>query len=292
MDRLIAYVSDGINNVSVFDVDDLFAGKNAAYSTSETHFKSKAEAGEYEKFVDVRRCRISQVLPLPLRARSLKGYEILSEEDVSPDALPADLKSTQKLALDNEQTKDKLWERRLLDLSMKNTLLNFSPVKGVAHVLSNEPDETMDALTQAGEMTLAPASAALNGLKQADKAFGAKTAWKGLKELIELENRSGILRTVLDEKTLTETVSRLMRKSKEADEESGTKILYLALGFLKWYSREDGEERYAPLVLQPVTLKKSKGGAGYAIALTDDDVSVNATLLEYLKQELNIKILK
>ncbi|MBQ3505690.1 MAG: DUF4011 domain-containing protein [Clostridia bacterium] len=290
MDRLIAYVSDGINNVSVFDVDDLFAGKNAAYSTSETHFKSKAEAGEYEKFVDVRRCRISQVLPLPLRARSLKGYEILSEEDVSPDALPADLKSTQKLALDNEQTKDKLWERRLLDLSMKNTLLNFSPVKGVAHVLSNEPDETMDALTQAGEMTLAPASAALNGLKQADKAFGAKTAWKGLKELIELENRSGILRTVLDEKTLTETVSRLMRKSKEADEESGTKILYLALGFLKWYSREDGEERYAPLVLQPVTLKKSKGGAGYAIALTDDDVSVNATLLEYLKQEFNVDI--
>ena len=290
MDRLGAYISDGINNLSVFDIDDLFAGKNAAYSTSETHFKRKAETGEYEKFVDIRRCRISQVFPLPLRARSLNGYEILSEADLSPDALPADLRSAQKLALDSEQTKDKQWERRLLDLSMKNTLLNFSPVKGVAHILSNTADDTMDALTQAGEMVLAPASSALDGVKSTDTDFGAKTAWKGLKELIELENRSGILRTVLDEKTLIETVSKLMRKSKEADEESGTKILYLAFGFLKWYSRDDGEKRYAPLVLQPVTLKKSKGGTGYAIALTDEDISVNATLLEYLKQEFNVDI--
>jgi len=58
---------------------------------------------------------------------------------------------------------------------------------------------------------------------------------------------------------LNETVSRLIKRSKEADEESGTKILYLALGFLKWYSREDGKEKYAPLVLKPIALKKGKG---------------------------------
>ena len=288
--RLTAYVSDGINNLSCFDVEDLFGDKNFAYTTSEAHFVQKAEAGYYDKYVDIRRCRISRVMPMPLRAKGLKGFEILSEEDSSPEIAPIDLKDTQKLALDSEQTKDKQWERRLLDLSMKNVLLNFSPTKTVAHIVSTDPDSTLDALSQEEELTLMPAVNEVAEFAKKKIHFGASSEIKSLKELIALENRSGFLRTYLDEKTLAETVTRLIKRNKEADEESGIKILYLALGFLKWYSREDGQERFAPLVLQPITLKKSRGGAGYAVAITDEDVSINATLLEYLKQEFNIDI--
>ncbi len=288
--RLNAYVSDGINNVSCFDVEDLFGDKNCAYTTSEAHFRQKIENGAFERYVDIRRCRISRITPLPLRARNLKGYEVLSEEDSSPFIAPADLTPTQKLSLDSELTKDKLWERRLLDLSMKNTLLNFSPTKTVVRLLSYDLDSTLDALTSVGELTLTTATAEVAEWDKKGLRFGLSSKVKRMRELIDLENRSGLLRTYHDEKTLTETVTRLMKRGKEADEESGTKILYLALGFLKWYSREDGEERYAPLVLQPITLKKSKGGNGYAVAATDEELSVNSTLLEYLKQEFNIDI--
>ncbi len=289
--RLSAYISDGINNVSCFDVEDLFSDKNAAYSTSETHFKQKLAAGSYyERYLDIRRCRISRVLPLPIRARNLKGYEILSEEDTSPDYQPTSLKEPQSFKLENDRTKDKQWERRLLDLSMKNTLLHFSTAKSVAHLLCSDLDETLDALSQNGETVLAPANHELTELAKRGLKFGASEETRRMRELIAIENRSGILRTYLDEKTLNETVTRLMKKNKEADEESGTKILYLALGFLKWYAREDGAEHFAPLVLQPVTLKRSKGGAGYSVVLSDEDISVNSTLLEYLKQEFNIDI--
>ncbi len=288
--RLDAYVADGINNVSCFDIHDVYSDKNAAYSTSEAHFKQKLDAGEYDRYLDIRRCRISQIMPLPLRARNLKGYEILREEDMSYDAAPKELTSSQKLSLDEEMTKDQLWERRLLDLSMKNTLLNFSPTKTVAHVLSSSADDTVDTLTENGEMTLAPVTTEARKIVENKVYFGASSQIKSLKELIGLENRSGVLRTYLEDAPLQETVTRLMRRNKEADEESGTKILYLALGFLKWYTREDGVEHFAPLVLQPVQLKKSKGGSGYSILLTDEESSVNATLLEYLKQEFNIDI--
>ncbi len=290
MARLCAYHSDGINNVSCFDVEDLFADKNAAYSTSEERFRRKAESGVYDRYVDVARCRMSRVLPLPLRARNLKGYEVLSEEDTSPDALPADLKNTQKLSIDNDRTKDKQWERRLLDLSMKNALLHFQPTKTVVHLVSQSADAALDALTEEKELELSPAVGESAEIAARKVYFGASTQVKGLRELIALENRSGIQRTYMDEKSLSETITRLIKRNKEADEESGTKILYLALGFLKWYSREDGAEHYAPLVLQPIVLKKSKGGAGYAVAITDEDVSLNSTLLEYLKQEFNIDI--
>ena len=286
--RLDAYVSDGINNVSCFDIEDVFSDKNAAYSTSEAHFKEKCGAGYYDKYVDVRRCRMSSVKPLPLRARNLKGYEILSEEDTAPDSAPLDLTASRKLSLDNDQTKDKQWERRLLDLSMKNALLHFASARSALHLLSADADSTLDALTKDGELTFAPANAEAFEITKRGVKFGASAEVKGMRELIALENRSGILRTYSDEKTLAETVSRLIKKNKETYEESGAKILYLALGFLKWYTREDGAEHYAPLVLQPVLLKKSKGGAGYAVALTDEEPSVNSTLLEYLKQEFNI----
>ena len=288
MGRLSAYMADGINNITCFDVEDIFSDKNAAYSTSEAHFKEKLEAGVYDRYVDVRRCRISRVLPLPLRARTLKGYEVLAEEDMAADSAPKELKTTQKLSLDDELTKDKQWERRLLDLSMKNTLLNFSPVKTVAHLLSTSVDETLDALTEQGEMSLAAATPEVLEIAKRKVYYNAAREVKRMKELIDLENRSGVLRTYLDETSLSETVTRLVRKNKEADEESGAKILYLAMGFLKWYTREDGEEHYAPLVLQPIQLKKSKGGAGYSVVLTDEEASVNSTLLEYLKQEFNI----
>ncbi len=288
--RLAAYCSDGINNVSFFDVEDLFSDKNAAYATSESHFKEKLAAGYYERYIDVCRCRISGVKPLPLRARNLKGYEILSEEDVAPDAAPLDLTARRKLSIDGEQTKDKQWERRLLDLSMKNALLHFSSAKSAVHLLSADADSTLDALVKEGELSFAPANAEALAIAKRGVKFGTSAEVKGMRELIALENRSGILRTYLDEQTLAETVTRLIKKNKETYEESGAKILYLALGFLKWYTREDGAQHFAPLVLQPVLLKKSKGGAGYAVSITDEEPSVNSTLLEYLKQEFNIDI--
>ncbi len=287
--RLSAYVSDGINNVSCFDVEDLFSDKNAAYTTSEAHFRQKLADGRYyERYLDVRRCRISGILPLPMRARNLKGYELLSETDASHDALPTDLTNTHGLKLQEEPSKHKQWERRLLDLSMKNTLLNFSPTKGVAHLCAADLDALLDALAQNGDTFLAAATREGLELGKKGPKYGISKEIGHLRELISIETRSGILRSYCDEETLLENVGRLMRKNKEAYEESGTKILYLALGFLRWYTREDGAEHYAPLVLQPIALKKSKGGAGYSLSLDSEEVSVNSTLLEYLKQEYNI----
>ena len=286
---LSKYAGDGINNVSCLDVEDLFSDKNCAFSTSETHFKEKIGAGNYyEKYVDIRRCRIAGIMPLPLREKGVKGYEVLSETQASPDAAPQNL-NLKKWKLEAKQTKNKQWERRLLDLSLKNALLNFTPERGAAHILSASPNQTYAAIEKHGEMQLIAASAQVTALTE-KVPFGASRNASALNELTVLEHSSGILRSYLAETELNETTARLIRKNKEAHEESGTKILYLAFGFLKWRTKDDGKELYAPLVLQPVTLKKSRGGQGVSLALTDEEFSVNSTLLEFLKQEFNVDI--
>ena len=111
-----------------------------------------------------------------------------------------------------------------------------------------------------------------------------------MKELISLELSGGNARATLPVAELNERASRLVRKGKEADEEAGTKILYLALGFLKWKSKEGGEENYAPLTLLPVSVKKARYAAEFTVQCADDELSVNSTLLEFLKQEFGVDI--
>ncbi|MBQ5926312.1 MAG: DUF4011 domain-containing protein, partial [Clostridia bacterium] len=285
-ERLKQYLSDGINNLSCFDIADLFSDKSVAYSTSEKHFIQKLDLGDYyDKYVDVKRARIGKIYPLPLKAKTVKGYEILSEEEASPDAMPKNLAERKNLSLSGKQTKDKQWERRLLDLSMKNALLNFLPEKGGLQVLSVSPDQTLATFIEKGECRLAPVSAAASGITAKKVRFNVQKELGVLKELVNMEIAGGVFRTLSSEPDFQERALRLYRKSKEAEEESGTKILYLAFGFLKWFTKDEKTPKFAPLVLQPVALKKAKGGEGFDVVSEGEEFSVNSTLLEFLKQE-------
>ncbi|MDE5897133.1 MAG: DUF4011 domain-containing protein, partial [Clostridia bacterium] len=94
-----------------------------------------------------------------------------------------------------------------------------------------------------------------------------------------------------DAKTTADEASKLLRRNREADEETGAKILYLAFGFLKYTTKEDSAPKHAPLVLLPVDLGRAKGNEDYAVKVSQQgEYFVNTTLLEFLKQEFNIDV--
>ncbi|MDE6274545.1 MAG: DUF4011 domain-containing protein, partial [Clostridiales bacterium] len=274
------YVSEGINNLSFFDVEDLFSEKSVAFTPSETHFRQKLKANYYECFVDIRRCRIGQILSLPLRGRNIHGYELIAPSDMSDENAPAPLPVLKKLSLAGKQSKNKQWERRLLDLTTKNALLNFNG-RNALHLCITGCDELYTRLSDSGMRLKAGA--------ENMPAFGGEVE-AGKKELTKLEQRKGMLRAYCDSKTLADTAVRLIRKNREADEESGAKILYLAFGFLQYVGKEDNKQRYAPLVLAPALLKRAKGNEDFSLEISDREYFVNSTLLEYLKQEFNIDV--
>ncbi len=275
------YVSDGINNLSFFDVEDVFAGSNYAFTPSEAHFSKKLKAGAFEYFTDVRRCRLDGILPLPLRGKSMGGYELLSEADMSAESAPTPLPEQRKLSFETKQPKNKQWERRLLDLTAKNALLNFNG-KNALHIRCADVNGLYARLTDRGSMRLK--SGEIDGEPFGSAYSAAQT------ELLSLEQQKGILRSFADAKTTAETAVKLLRRNREANEETGAKILYLAFGFLEYVSKEDGKPKFAPLVLTPVDLKRAKGNEDYSVSVPETEYFVNATLLEYLKQEFNIDI--
>ncbi len=275
------YISEGINNLSFFDVEDLFLDKNVAYTPSEKHFREKLGEGYYECFVDIRRCRMGGVAVCPMRGRGLKGFEIYREEEMSPESAPAPLPVFKDLKLDGKQPKNKQWERRLLDLTTKNPLLSFSG-KNALHLAEADCDELYCSLSAQETMKLKA-----DGREEAP--FGAGTTTQK-HDLNSLERQKGILRALTDARSAQETAVKLMRKNREAVEESGARILYLALGFLRYLGKDDGLPKHAPIVLAPVGLARAKGGEDFSVSASEEGYFVNATLLEFLKQEFNIDI--
>ncbi|MCI9009914.1 MAG: DUF4011 domain-containing protein [Clostridia bacterium] len=277
------YISEGINNLSFFDVDDLFGSKNAAFTPSETHFRHKLKENLFEYFIDIRRCRMGGVHPLPLRGKSVNGYELLKDEDLSDEKAPAPLPVFKKLALEGKQSKNKQWERRLLDLTGKNALLNFSG-KNALHLYSADADKLLSLLSNK-ELKLKAQSGAVK-----TPEFGAELKGQQ-KELTALEQKKGFLRTYHDAKTTSEIANKLLKRNRDAVEETGSKILYLAFGFLKYKGNDDGKaNKYAPLVLAPAVLGRAKGNEDFSVKVAEGEYFVNSTLLEYLKQEFNIDV--
>ena len=65
------------------------------------------------------------------------------------------------------------------------------------------------------------------------------------------------LQTALVDDKLQKRLLKLYYDARTYEEEQGVNILFLALGFLKWFDRQESSsrERFAPLILLPVTLE-------------------------------------
>ncbi|MDE6558148.1 MAG: DUF4011 domain-containing protein [Clostridia bacterium] len=278
------YVSSGVNNLAIVDVDDLFAHKNASFATASTHFTTFLSQGKYDCCIDVKRCRIGGIFSMPIKVGGGSSYEILGDNRYSYDAKPEKLIDADSLSLKRKATKNRNWERRLLDLSLKNNLLNFRYSRDCVHLLLTDL-KTFFQKTE-GVKTL---SLLANQTKIEDAlCFGLSAKVKTLSELISIELNSQIIRSYSGDSGLQESVQTLIRKGKAAMEEVGANTIYLAFGFLKWKHTDDKDFKYAPIVLLPVQLKKSKN-QGVTLEL-GDDYAVNTTLLEFLKQEFGVDI--
>ncbi len=277
------YLSEGVNNLTVFDADDLFAHKNASYTTAESHVISALSRGDFEVCLDIKRCRISGIFPTPLKVGTSSGYEILSEKQLSYDEKPRDMFDASKYEFDRAVSKDITWQRRLLDLSLKNNLLNFRYKRDCLRLVCSDLAAFCAQLEEKDKFTLLPSSAV-----DKESYFGVSKTVKNMGELIAIEMKSGKIRVYGSSDELQETAATLIRKARSSEEEAGAKTLYIALGFLKWKNSDEKDERFAPIALLPVSIKRQKN-QGILLEAGEDYVA-NTTLLEFLRQEFGIDL--
>lgn len=99
------------------------------------------------------------------------------------------------------------------------------------------------------------------------------------------------LQTALTSEKLQRRLLALYYDAKTYEEEQGVNILYLALGFLKWYEDEKSDRaRFAPLLLVPVRLDRQSATTKFKIRYTEDDVTTNLSLQARLREDFGIAL--
>lgn len=293
--------ADGINEVAVVEATSLTAGKSVSFedamSTAKNHF---ADIEKFRYFVDIKRCRGSKILPLPTRHSDENGnYTFNADASLRPVSnsdithAPEELeiingvKQTDSIGLSRQQ----IWERRLLDLSLRNTLLNFRVTKNSIQLLVNSLSELEDAVANGEEFQIMNVPADfVSGIRD-NKIYELRNNESMISALTSSEFKRHRIRTFLDECSLAAAIKNIYRAAKVGYEENGANTLYLALGFLKWYETDLSEKaRYAPLILIPIDIIRKSAQRGYVIRMRDDEPQFNITLLEWLRTEFGITI--
>ena len=97
------------------------------------------------------------------------------------------------------------------------------------------------------------------------------------------------LQTRLSSERLQTRLLGMYYDAQTYEQEQGISILYLALGFLKWYeSASSDKARYAPLLLVPVDLERPSAASRFHLRCREEDVTTNLSLQAKLKGEFGI----
>ncbi|HEY8419442.1 MAG TPA: DUF4011 domain-containing protein [Clostridia bacterium] len=248
-----------------------------------------ASEGSFIYFIDIKRCRLTFINPVPKRVLTSGGWKLEQKYQDLSDLKPKKIKVFPVQAFQEPFSKQKYWERKLLDLTLKNSLLNFKITKNVLPVLADSLPNLAACFCNGVEYDILPIMKEAESLTvDFDINQGAKIS-SIFHKLLGKELSKAKLRSALDEGRLKTAITNIYRKYKYGIEENGVCTLYLALGLLKWYESENAERPlYAPLILIPLDLIR-KSAKRYILKARDDETHFNITLLEMLRQQYSLE---
>jgi hypothetical protein len=151
------------------------------------------------------------------------------------------------------ETARRSWIRKLIDLSRRNNLLYFRPLKtGTLEITSASSERLRDLLV--GE-TVSAAKLLPN---------------------LEDDLRAKILRDI-------------SRRALENSEEKGLSTLFVTFGMATWPALDGGRPAEAPVLLLPVAISKKEGSNSYYLSATGS-FQLNLVLLHVLEDQFKVKL--
>jgi hypothetical protein len=287
--------AEGIYEIAVVETTCMNAGQKASFDDAvRAANQHLVKVENFLLFVDVKRARFSGVRPLPLRMPTLHGWEIVEPASVTRDAdAPEELVSGPKLVdVDKlKVSKQSIWERKLLDLSLRNNLLNLRITKTTIQLISVNLNKLEDALASGIEFQVLSKPADWDNPLRSSGLYQSLNQSDPISDLMKNEFLQKRLRAYLPENELTTSITNLYRSARLSLEENGANTLYIALGLLKWYETNISERpRYAPILLMPVDIIKKSAQKGFVIRSREEDTMMNITMLEMMRQDFGINL--
>lgn len=294
---VINRIKEEVNEIALVESTGMNKGKNVSFDqASDLAHNRLSSASDFELVIDVARSRSSRILPIPLRVKSAEGWRIMDDrtETSRVTVAPRTLKETEPVSHPQEprtETKQQIWERKLLDLTLRNKLLNLRERRDTVHIVGLEPAILEDAIVGGEDFQILPSPPDWENTHRSSALYQAQHFRDPIHDLASAELKHRRLLTRNSEADLYRRITNLYRASRAAIEENGANTLFISLGCLKWYETEKSEKPlWAPILLLPVELVRRSSAQGYNVRYKEEEPMLNVTLLEKLKKDMNIRI--
>ncbi|MCX2842992.1 DUF4011 domain-containing protein [Microbulbifer thermotolerans] len=254
---------------------------------------------EFVAAIDIRRARAHRINPVGLKPQvvqigaAVDVDEIVVEPELeeAPQDLPsATVHVETDFPDDTPGGRLERWQRKLLDLSARNPLLNQKPGKSNLTLVCDDPGALEDVLATGARITIAPFPKLKTQVQ--DSNIHRQRTGEELKEVYARDalSKKQVL-VELTKEDLDKRAVEIYRKAQTSLKEGGSNTLFLAVGFLLWKPKDKDSRRYrAPLILLPVSLERKSVRSGVKMVANDDEPRFNTTLLELLKKDFGIEI--
>lgn len=258
------------------------------------------EKDSFRYAIDIYRAREVQIKPLPSRATQTKLLPTDDSEEPSgieptplmPTLDPEFLTPIDLEAEDTPEGRLSNWKSKLLDLTLRNRLLNFKSTKSTLQFIAPNLPGLEDALSEGSEFRIRPLPGIMEGNDpRSGKVHASKSGRSALDDMAleALENKEFLANVGQD--TLDGNLLTIFNAARTGLEEGGANTLFLAIGLLEWTEAEKAETKHlAPILLVPVTLERQSVRSGFRLRRHDDEAIVNPTLLQLLKNSFELRI--
>lgn len=293
---LLKASSNGISEIVLLETTSVCSSEvipfEEAVRTAERYLHKE---DNFELFVDVFRSRLGHIYPLK-RRRLEAGAWILENKGLDHEEHFHQVNQLQRYEIKfsdlEAPSKQVVWERKLLDISLRNNLLNVRLGKKILPLISFNIHEWEDHLQNSGSFQILgnPSTRPLE--VNAGEVYNSALYEEELAGFVLGEVKSQRLHAFLSEEELNDRLKELHRSARTALEENGANSLFLSLGLMKWYETDQSTQaRYAPILLLPIDIVHQRPSAGgkYTIRSRDEEILLNVTLIEMIKQKYGIR---
>lgn len=290
-------LSKGIREIAAWEATSVCKGNHIALGEALNLGESQlVEKEDFIVSIDVKRARTFRIRPLPLVTESNR-VEI---DEAKIEQLEAERMQTGfeigKIYSDELQngstvtTKQKIWERKLLDLSLRNNLLNLRMTRNMLQLVDININNLEDVLWEGKTFTIQPNPNA-EILRKYNLFTQPLHHSSPIFQLANEELKYYRLLTHYHRQDLENILSYIHKNAKHTIDENGSSTLYLAVGLLKWFDRKTPTQpRYAPILLMPVEISRRSVSSNFTLRSREEETMINITLLEFLRQEYELNI--
>ncbi|WP_315760824.1 DUF3320 domain-containing protein [Sphingomonas sp. Y38-1Y] len=261
------------------------------------HRMSEEQAHGFVAAIDVRRARSGGITPLA--SHEARQDALGDDDDVSASALalPAapSFNELPDLSVEEKPTtaagRIDRWQKKLLDLTLRNRLLNFPESKKTIPFLCTDVAYLEDRLANGAAIQIVSLPQQ-NPLGERDAALYREVHGRDLQRGFAAEAlQRDELPSPLDAAQLEARLIDLHRQVRNDFAEGGANTLFLAVGFLRWKKKPEDERSYrAPLLLVPVKLERRSASAPFRLRFHEDEPRFNATLLQFLERDFDLRL--